>query len=80
MERLKIVISDVCVGHYYFLDSNKVNEGQKEFFKQMAYKSSGMGEIQNNLITLVKMLKSHYEKPVILLIDEYSRCKGILDC
>ena len=35
MEKLKIVISDICVEHYYLLDSNKVNEVQKEFFKQI---------------------------------------------
>ena len=71
IEKLKIVISDMCIRHYYLLDSNKVNEVQKECFKRLAHKSSSMGETQNSLIALVQMLESHYGKPVILLIDEY---------
>lgn len=71
MEKLKIVISDMCIRHYYLLDSYKVNEVQKECFKRLAHKSSGMGETQNSLIALVQMLESHYGKPVILLMDEY---------
>ena len=71
IEKLKIVISDMCIRHYYLLDRNKVNEVQKECFKRLAHKSSSMGETQNSLIALVQMLESHYGKPVILLIDEY---------
>lgn len=71
IEKLKIVISDMCIRHYYLLDSNRVNEVQKECFKRLAHKSSSMGETQNSLIALVQMLESHYGKPVILLIDEY---------
>ena len=71
IEKLKIVISDMCIRHYYLLDSNNVNEVQKECFKRLAHKSSSMGETQNSLIALVQMLESHYGKPVILLIDEY---------
>lgn len=71
MEKLKIVISDICVEHYYLLDSSKVNEVQKEHFRRLANKSSSISETQNSLLVLVKMLESHYGKPVILLIDEY---------
>lgn len=71
IKKLKIVISDIYIEHYYILENEKINELQKECFIRLARKSSDMAEIQNSLIALVNMLGIHYKKPVILLIDEY---------
>ncbi|MDE6615726.1 MAG: ATP-binding protein, partial [Lachnospiraceae bacterium] len=69
--QLKIVLADMCINHYYLMESKKVNEIQKERFIQIARKSSDINEVKNALILVLNMMKAHYGKPVILLIDEY---------
>lgn len=69
--QLKIVLADMCINHYYLTESKKVNEIQKERFMQIARKSSDINELKNALILVLNMMKAHYGKPVILLIDEY---------
>lgn len=69
--QLKIVLADMCINHYYLMESEKVNEIQKECFIQIARKSSDINEIKNALILVLNMMKAYYRKPVILLIDEY---------
>ncbi len=44
---------------------------QKERFSLLARKSPDINEFKNSLVLLANMLKAHYGKPVILLIDEY---------
>lgn len=71
VKQLKAVFSDVCVEHYYLLESENVNEIQKECFKLLARKKADTDDVKNGLNLLVKMLEAHYGKPVVLLIDEY---------
>lgn len=71
VKQLKAVFSDVCVEHYYLLESENVNEIQKECFKLLARKKADTDDVKNGLNLLVKMLEAHYGKPVVLFIDEY---------
>lgn len=71
LNQLKILFSNICIDHYYLLKSEKVNEIQKEYFNFLARKTVNIDELKNGLSLLVRMLEVHYEKPVILLIDEY---------
>lgn len=68
---LSAVISDLCITHYYLLNSNQVNEIDKAVFERLAKKNASLEEIKNSLYTLMRMMNAHFEKPVILLIDEY---------
>lgn len=70
-EQLKTVLSDMCIEHYYLLDSLNVNEVQKERFLRLAKKTGTNDEVKNGLSLLVKMMEVHYNKPVVLLLDEY---------
>lgn len=68
---LKFIISEVCKQHIYLLDSNEVDEGDKQVFQKLKTCSASMMEIQSCILRISNMLKSYYKKPVILLIDEY---------
>lgn len=57
--------------HYYLLDSGKVNDLDKEKFIRVARGEVSDTELKNSLLTLMLMLREYYNKPVILLIDEY---------
>lgn len=70
-EKLKIIISDICKRHEYLEKSEKVNREDKAVFERLMFKTATVGEIQNSLLVLCRMMAAHYGKPVILLIDEY---------
>ena len=70
-QQLKIAVSDLCVEHYELQFSPKVNEIHKERFQRLAKKSASLDEVKNGLLLLTKMLMAHYDRPVILLLDEY---------
>lgn len=71
VNQLKILFSNICMEHYDLLESEKVNEVQKEWFHLLARKKADIDEMKNGINLPVKMLEVHYGKPVILLIDEY---------
>lgn len=69
--QLAFVISSLCIEHSYLLDSDKVDETDKKLFAEMKEQTAKKATIKNSLLILTRMLKAHYGKPVILLIDEY---------
>ncbi len=69
--QLKSVISDCCLKLDYLSHSDKVNKFDKELFERLAAKKGTAEEVSNSLFTLTRMMFSHFNKPVILLIDEY---------
>jgi hypothetical protein len=71
---LKNTISDLFIKNYYLKDSSKVNEIDKKVFLEIADKVEGRptdDQIKTSLTLLMRMLKAHHDRPVILLIDEY---------
>lgn len=70
-EQLQSIISDCCLKMEYLLQSEDVNSYDKELFNRLAAKRSTREELSNSIFTLTRMLSSHFNKPVIVLIDEY---------
>ncbi len=68
---LRAVISSICIDHYNLLDDEKINPVQKRTFLKLAQKEASLEEVKNSLLLITQMLREHYGKPVILLIDEY---------
>lgn len=68
---LVAVISDLCITHYYLADSGRVNEVDRITFEHLAKKTATQEELKNSLYILMRMMCAHWEKPVILLLDEY---------
>lgn len=69
--RLEFVISELYKEHLYLLEDKKMNIYDKQFFDRIAAGTASKEEVGNSLQKLTQMLSVHYEKPVILLMDEY---------
>lgn len=70
-EMLVSVIAQLCKEHLYLLESQKVNEYDKEILERLLAKRGTREEIKNSLGLLTEMMQAHFGKPVILLMDEY---------
>jgi hypothetical protein len=66
-ERIRVVLID----HSYLLQSNKINPGDREKLTLLSKSAGTRTDLANSLSTLCRALKSHWGKPVILLVDEY---------
>ncbi len=59
-------------GDYFRLENDeRINPEDREAFHNLIYKCASSDEIKNSLRTISNVLKAVYEKPVVLLIDEY---------
>lgn len=70
-DMLVYTIADLFQQHLYLLESNHVSSYDKEIIHHIAERKADVSEIKQSLVLLTKALASHYEKPVILLLDEY---------
>lgn len=70
-DMLTMVITDLYNKHLYLLDSKNATEFQKTAFARLAHGNGSIKEVKSSLMLLTRMMKQHYGKPVILLIDEY---------
>lgn len=70
-EMLKETFSDVFMQHIYLLKSDKVHEFDKNVIARIAERTASVGELQNSLLILTRVMSMHYGKSVILLMDEY---------
>ena len=70
-DMLTMVIADLYNKHLYLLDSENATAFQKTAFEHLAHGSGSIKEVKSSLMLLTTMMQSYYEKPVILLIDEY---------
>lgn len=69
--KLVAVVAQAYQEQLYLLDSEKVNAYEKSAFDRIASKTGTREEVENALLILTRMMAAHYEKPVILLLDEY---------
>ena len=57
--------------HEYLMNSSVLNEEEKKLFWNITYKHAGKIEVMRSLQILSEFLSRHYNKNVIILIDEY---------
>ena len=70
-EILQVKLSEICITHLELLKSPNVAETDKNTFSRLMEKKADIAKIKDSLKTIMRMMASVYEKPVILLIDEY---------
>lgn len=70
-DMLAATIADLYKEHLYLLDSDKINEYDKEIIKHIVENRATVTEVKKSLYTLIKAMKMHYGSPAILLLDEY---------
>ena len=68
---LQFTIAELCKKHTYLKESDVVDQDDKETFRKLKSMGSNLPELQGSIIMLMNMMKAYYNKPVILLIDEY---------
>lgn len=69
--RFKEKIIHLCTVFSFLTNSTKVSEESKELFSRLKSTAVTDSEIVDALAKFIYLLYSHYNKPVILLIDEY---------
>ena len=70
-DMLTWVISELYKKHLYLLDSDKIDNSDKDIARQLVWGNASPKDTKGSLILLTRMMQQHYGRPVILLIDEY---------
>ena len=70
-DMLTMVFADLYNKHLYLLEDSHVTEFQKKTFTNIAHGCGSEKEVKSSLVLLTTMMKQHYGKAVVLLIDEY---------
>ena len=70
-DMLTWVISELYKRHLYLLESDRINECDKEIARQLIRGNASLKDTKGSLLLLTRLLEQYYGKPVILLIDEY---------
>ena len=70
-ERLAVQISNLYKEHAYLLESEDMDPDDRKLFKELKSGSAGKIQVGQSLHTLIRLMRDYYQKPVILLLDEY---------
>lgn len=73
-DMLRSQIARLCNEHSYLADSPSVNENDRKEFIQLADIVDGKPTdtmLKTSILLLMRMMQAHFQKPVILLLDEY---------
>lgn len=70
-DMLTVVIAELYKEHRYLLDSDRVDENDKEIVKALIRAEASIKDLKGSLLLLSRLMRQHYGKPVILLMDEY---------
>lgn len=70
-EMLRFSVSSFYDVHRYLLDSERVSKTDKDRFSRLLSQTGNKTDVKTSLFVLLRMMKSHYGKEVILLLDEY---------
>lgn len=70
-EMLASTITDLYRKHLYLLNSERINEYDKESIKRIAGGNASVTEVKKSLSLLINAMNIHYGKQTILLLDEY---------
>ena len=69
--QMKTIMMDMFYEHRYILENQDLSEGEKAIFNRILRAEATDVDLINSLKILSKMLYIYYNRPVILLVDEY---------
>ena len=69
--QLASVIAELYKKHIYLTESEGIQPLDKEQFHRTAAEKADLKGIKNSLLKLTQLMELHYQKSVILIIDEY---------
>ena len=70
-DMVQFMVASLCEEHRYLLDSERVSSTDKKRFSRLLEQAGNRNDIKTALFVLTRMMKTHYGKDVILLVDEY---------
>ena len=70
-DMLVSTISELYKKHLYLLDSTRINDYDKEILSKIMSGNPSTWQLKTSLLLLIQVMSNHYQKPVVLLIDEY---------
>lgn len=70
-DMLQYTISSLCIEHAYLGNSDRVDSTDQDCFALLKGRKGRMPDVRGALFSLTRMMRDHYGKKVILLIDEY---------
>lgn len=73
-EMLRSQISNLCNQHLYLASDKNITENDRNIFQKLADFENGNPTdemLKNSITMLIRMMQIHYQKSVILLLDEY---------
>ena len=70
-DMLGVMLADVCKDLTDVIDTDAVDEDDREAFRRLKSESAKKSDVKNSLKTLMRMMSIVYGKKVIILIDEY---------
>lgn len=71
LARIHVLIRTFCNQHKYLLTSEKVGDDDKDYIRQYLDRKSDEDTLELALQVLTRAMSCHYDKPAIMLIDEY---------
>lgn len=71
LARIHVLIRTFCNQHKYLLTSEKVGDDDKDYVRQYLDRKSDEDTLELALQVLTRAMSCHYDKPAIMLIDEY---------
>ncbi len=69
--QVRLYMSDICKAFAFLIDSSSVDETDRDDLRTLKSKKGDKVLLSGSLKILCRALNAHYNKPVILLIDEY---------
>ena len=71
LARIHVLIRTFCNQHKYLLTSEKVGDDDKDYIRHYLDRKSDEDTLELALQVLTRAMSCHYDKPAIMLIDEY---------
>ena len=71
MGEMRTTLANVCYMMSFLKESDKVEETDKQTFNRFLFREATMEDVKSSLLTLTRMLNMHFDRKVVLLIDEY---------
>ena len=71
VEKIKSLLQEEYGRHQELLSSDKISDYEKKYFNKVLSATENEVELASSLEKLSKMLATHYDKAVIIIIDEY---------
>ncbi len=71
LEKYKSIISKLYQIHDFLLESDKLKDAEKQIYAKILSKTANEVEYKESLESLCHYLKKHFDRKVIILVDEY---------